>query len=149
MTKSLEEIGTALLEERISVEEAKKLTAGMKISSFNRRKKAIVSLLEGRIQLVNLSGKILSYINYDFLTDERGVPFVMIQRVESSVDGNSYLRTLYSKFENTMKKKDVDYILLEVDEMNDRAISLYESLGFVVSGQSFEEERIFMRKDLD
>lgn len=85
-------------------------------------------------------------------TDSFGNPFLFLDSINSYKPGEGNFSRLFAHLKSKSMERRLEYFLLEVDYSNDRAIEIYESLGFYSLGDrdfiSENTDRILLRKDL-
>jgi hypothetical protein len=153
--RTLDEIGTLLIKGKITLEDSQRMIEKMRgnkaIMSKHPKEKETVILEEDCLKVFQ-NGHTKAYIQFYEDIDSSNNSFIMLQCVRSYKESKGYFTLLLKKLETLAKKRNNNYLFLEVDYKNERAISVYESLGFYSLGpeETISEniDRILMRKDL-
>jgi len=154
-TQALDDLATMLLDGHISPDEAQKMVAGKKVAPRQKEDSAnpkVKIKSDGRMLLIeddehSLIGRLL----YE-MRDMGGRSFLVVHEVEvmPEYEGRGYASALLKRAEQIALRNRLDALFLEVDRHNQRAIELFEGLGFKEVGARTEPnvDRILMVKGI-
>jgi hypothetical protein len=151
---SLEEIATQLINGKIDSKKAKDLVGNRIIKTKKIKKKSseIVCEEDNYLSVKDKNGFEKANLSFYFDEDLFGERYLWLNSIESKKSGEGYFSLLFDKVKSLANKNNASHMLLQVDSYNDRAVSIYESLGFYSLGEfetvSENIDRITMRKDL-
>jgi hypothetical protein len=153
--ETLDEIADRLLSGEITNEEAGRLAKNIPSRPVEMNKPSLYKVIFGEdcLRLRNRNNNELGYINFYFGEDSLGQKYSCLNEARTFNPGNGHFSLLFDAFSNLCRRKDAEYISLEVDRANGDAISIYEHLGFMETNSietvSENTDRIQMRYDLD
>jgi RimJ/RimL family protein N-acetyltransferase len=152
--KTLERMADFMLEGN-SFEEAQALAIAKDLSSQEHpySEKYAISEEEGHLSLINTEGCELACIDFHNDNDMFGEPVIYMNYALSGESGRGNFGALFKRLRRIARESGAKYIELEVDEDNDRAIGIYEHVGFELLGTvpnvSGNFDRFLMRKNMD
>jgi len=150
---TLEKVTDMLLEGKITSTKAECLLKKVKVQPLKPATNQEIIIKDNYLKFVDKEGNEKSYIQFYMGRDSFNKLFVTLQYTESHDEGKGYFRCLFNRLECLVYDNYASYIFLEVDFNNEKAISIYEHLGFYSLGPintiSENIDRIFMRKDLN
>ncbi len=150
----LESIADKLLDRSITCKTAKKLIDELKNKNEKNFQEEKYYLEEGEnhLKIFDENEREKAYIEFYFDIGCMEEKFIQLNKAESFEEGKGHFKRLFKRLKKIGKREKAECILLEVDYSNDRAISIYEYLGFYQIGEinscSDNIDRIKMRKDL-
>jgi len=143
-----------LLSEEISKEEAELLINIMPPSSLQGEDNALqhrVVKEEGCLKVYDSNDDERAYLQFG-IGDISSGRYLHIQKMHSFVPNQGFCRMLLGKLEEIAVQEKIPNLLLEVDNHNSTAISVYEALGFQdlgpVENVSSNIDSMFMVKSL-
>jgi len=154
--ETLEKLADKILAGEVTSEEAGDLIKKEKILFFkeNSKQKLPKNLLfvsgENSFTLIDKNtNEDIACLSFCEGMNRTDSSYSCLYNVNSFEENNGNFRYLFDRYEKLAKQKRYSHILLEVEETNQRAISIYEHLGFYFSGNVEDGKgMIFMRKDL-
>lgn len=130
----MDKIADMLLAGNISSKKAVKLAKNSR--KINKKTKKTIdgkfnlTQKEGELRVSDLDNNTVGHLTYSLGTDSSGNTFATLDDTQTSIRGSGLFSKMYNAFIDLVSSKGAQYVDLDVDADNSKAIDVYEHLGF-------------------